>query len=67
MIKGIQTDISNYLRILTDPVSKTNVLIIDSECSDHMFNTNVQLTNYHILNNINKSVQVANGQTLPVL
>jgi len=32
-----------------------------------MFNTSVQLTDYHVLNKMNKSVQVANGQTVPVL
>jgi len=66
MMKGIQSDIPNYSRVLTDPVSKTNVLIIDSGCSDHIFTTNIQLTNYHVLNNIKKSVQVANCQTVSV-
>jgi len=66
MMKGIQTDTSNYSRILTDQVSKTNVRIIDSECSDHMFNISVQLTDYYVLNDRNKSVRVANGQMVPV-
>jgi len=41
MMKGVQTDISSYLRILTDSVSPTEMLIIDNMGSDQMFNTNV--------------------------
>ena len=63
----ILNDISNTTRILNDPIANTNELIIDSGCSDHMFNTNVQMTDYHVLNELNRFVQVANGQNIPVL
>ena len=42
-------------------------LYVDSGCSDHMFNTNVQMTNYHVLTVVNRPVSVANRQTIPVL
>ena len=63
----VTTDISRSLAILSDPIESNNDLIIDSGCSDHMFNTNVQMTNYQVLNHLKKFVQVANGQTLPML
>jgi len=67
MIKA-STTISESPKILTDPVPPTNELIlVDSGCSDHMFNTNVQLTNYTILNYQRRHVQVANGHKVPVL
>jgi len=64
---GDLSNISNTTRILHDPLPTTNELIIDSGCSDHMFNTNVQMTNNQVLHIGNKHVQVANGQTIPVL
>jgi len=54
-------------RILHDPLPTTNELIIDSGFSDYMFNTNVEMTNYQVLHKGNKYVQVANGQSIPVL
>ena len=59
--------ISNTTRIIHDPVAPTNELIIDSGCSDHMFNTNVQLTDYDVFRRGEKNVQVANGLSVPVL
>jgi len=66
MVKAVTT-ISESSRILNDPVPQTNTLILDSGCSDHMFNTNVKLTNYTILNYQRRYVQVANGHKVPVL
>jgi len=63
----VLSDISNTTHILHDPLPTTNELIIDSGCSDHMFSTNVQMTNYQVLHKGNKHVQVANGQSIPVL
>jgi len=60
--RNFLSNISNTSRILNEPLPKTNELIIDSGCSDHMFNTNVQTTNYQVLHIGNKHVQVANGQ-----
>ena len=61
------TDISNTTSILNDPIASSNELILDSGCSDHMFNTNVQLTEYNVFHTIARSVQVANGHRVPVL
>jgi len=57
MVKAV-TAISESSRILNDPIPQTNELILDSGCSDHMFNTNVQLTNYTVLNYQRRFVQV---------
>ena len=61
------TDISNTTSILNDPIASSNELILDSGCSDHMFNTNVQFTEYNVFHTIARSVQVANGHRVPVL
>jgi len=61
------TAISNTDFILSDPIGRTNELIVDSGCSDHMFNTNVQLTDYRVMSTSQKYVQVANGHRIPVL
>jgi len=45
----------------------TNELIVDRGCSEHMFHTNVQLTDYNVKSNYQKYVQVANGHRVPVL
>ena len=63
----IMSNISETRQILSDPVVNTNELIIDSGCTDHMFNTNVQLTNYSVLPLNSKTVSVANGLLIPVL
>jgi hypothetical protein len=59
--------ISDTTQILNDPINNTNELIIDSGCTDHMFNTNVQMTDYLVLPSRSKWVSVANGLTIPVL
>jgi len=61
------TDISNTTSMLNDPIASSNELILDSGCSDHMFNTNVQFTEYNVFHTIARSVQVANGHQVPVL
>jgi len=61
------TAISTTDYILSDPIGTTNELIVDSGCSDHMFNTNVQLTDYRVMTNSLKYVHVANGHRVPVL
>jgi hypothetical protein len=53
--------------ILTDPVSLRNDLILDSGCSEHMFNSARQLTNYIRYNVDEKFVFVANGSKVPVI
>ena len=58
--------VSQRPEILTDPVSSSNELIIDSGCSEHMFNTCRPLTNYSKLNLFDKTVTVANGSVVPV-
>jgi len=66
-MRRVLSDISNTSRILNDPLQTTNELIFGSGCSDHIFNTNVQMTNYQVLHKGNKHVQVADGQSFPVL
>jgi len=61
------TEISNATSILNDPIASSNELILDSGCSDHMFNTNVQLTEYNVFHTIARSVKVANGHRVLVL
>ena len=63
----VMCNISESSSILSDPVVSTNELIIDSGCTDHMFNTNVQLTNYSVLPQNSRTVTVANGLLIPVL
>ena len=58
---------SNIDDILTDPVSLKNDLILDSGCSEHMFNSARQLTDYNRYNVDEKYVFVANGSKVPVL
>jgi len=43
---SVLPNISNTSRILIDRLPTTIELIIDGACSDHMFNIDVQMTNY---------------------
>ena len=63
----VMCNISESSSILCDPIVSTNELIIDSGCTDHMFNTNVQLTDYSVLPPNSRTVTVANGLRIPVL
>jgi hypothetical protein len=58
--------ISRDNRILNDPVSAQYELIVDSGCSEHMFNTCRQLTEYKRLEPGERKVSVANGERIPV-
>jgi len=58
--------ISGSVRVLTDPVSVENEMIIDSGCSQHMFNTCRNLINYNKYPVGAKYVFVANGSKVPV-
>jgi hypothetical protein len=58
--------ISGSVRVITDPVSVENEMIIDSGCSQHMFNTCRNLINYNQYPEGAKYVFVANGSKVPV-
>jgi hypothetical protein len=58
--------VSRRKEILTDPLSEDNELIVDSGCSEHMFNTRRQLTNYIKFEANRKNVTVANGSSIAV-
>ena len=58
--------VSKRPEILTDPLSICNELIIDSGCSEHMFDTCRSLTSYSSFNFGEKYVTVANGSVVPV-
>ena len=58
---------SESSRILTDPIGPTNTLVLDSGCTDHMFNSCRQLTRFSRIDDANKTVTVANGSRVPVL
>jgi len=66
ILKGISLPVSQSEQILTDQISSHNELIVDSGCSEHMFNTFRPLTNYVKLNFNIKYVTVANGSNVPV-
>ena len=59
--------VSELEGILTDPISPRNDLILDSGCSEHMFNTARQLTDFVRYNVSEKFVVVANGAKVPVM
>jgi hypothetical protein len=59
--------VSNRGRILTDPISTVNELVVDSGCSEHMFNSCRLLTDYVRYHPNEKTVSVANGSAVPVL
>jgi len=58
--------VSGDRRILTDEVSTTNELVLDSGCSQHMFNSCRNLTNFIAYAPNQKCVTVANGTSVPV-
>jgi len=58
--------VSGSVRVLTDTVSVANEVIIDSGCSQHMFNTCRNLINYNRYPEGLKYVSVANGTKVPV-
>jgi hypothetical protein len=59
--------LSSTSHILSDPISDNNELVIDSGCSQHMFNTCRPLTNFVRFASYKKNVMVANGSTVPVI
>jgi hypothetical protein len=58
--------LSRTERILKDPLSTNYELVVDSGCSEHMFNTCNQLTDYRRLLDGERKVRVANGEAIPV-
>jgi len=58
--------LSRTERILKDPVSTNYELVVDSGCSEHMFNTCSQLTDYRRLQDGERKVRVANGEAISV-
>ena len=58
--------VSRREEILKDPISPRNELIVDSGCSEHMFNTSCLLTSYRKMYQNEKTVTVANGESVPV-
>ena len=58
--------VSRSVRVLTDPVSVDNEMIVDSGCSQHMFNTCRNLINYNEYSEGMKYVFVADGAKIPV-
>jgi len=52
--------------ILNDSMTSSNKLILDSGCSDHMFTTKIQLTEYNVFHMIVRYVQVAKGNQVSV-
>ena len=58
--------VSGSVRVLTDPVSIENEMIVDSGCSQHMFNTCRNLINYNEYPDGVKYVSVADGAKVPV-
>ena len=60
------TPVSQSMEILTDPISDSRELIVDSGCSEHMFNTCSYLTNYKSYKLNEKNVVVANGSVISV-
>ena len=60
------TTLSQSLEILSDPIGNAYELIVDSGCSEHMFNTCSQLCNYEKYAPRERSVIVANGSIVPV-
>jgi hypothetical protein len=72
MLSVEQQDVSDTIllsrteRILKDPVSTNYELVVDSGCSEHMFNTCSQLTDYRRLQDGERKVRVANGEAISV-
>jgi len=58
--------VSRSVRVLTDPVSVENEMLVDSGCSQHMFNTCRNLINYNEYSDGDKYVSVADGAKIPV-
>ena len=63
----VVTRLSESNRILEDPIGPTNPLVLDSGCTDHMFNSCRQLSRFQRINDATKTVTVANGSRVPVL
>ena len=62
----MRSPVSRDRRVLTDEISPTYELIVDSGCSQHMFNSCRNLTNYVKYDVGEHSVTVANGTRVPV-
>ena len=63
----ISNSVSDTNQILTDPIGTNNDLVLDSGCSEHMFNSSRQLTDFVFFAPNERFVSVANGSKVPVI